>query len=149
MLAVEYSHHPCYNVFIPDDDGDRMIPEGKICREMFKDISSSILTDEVIITPERIEHSNLHDSAYDKYSRFIPDMLADPDLIFRDRNPNTAVLIKRITFDGKNLQLVLRLHVLHDNPAYKNSILSFWDIGEKRRKNYERNRDIIYRKPET
>lgn len=107
------------------------------------------MTDEVIITPERIEHSNLHDGAYDKYKCYIPDLLADPDLIFRDKNPNTAVLIKRIEINDKSLQLVLRLHVLQDNPEYKNSIISFWDIGERRRKNYERTRDIVYRKSET
>ena len=115
---------------------------------MFKSISPSILTDEVIITPERIEHSNLHDSAYDKYKHYISDLLADPDFIFRDKKPNTAVLIKRIEINEKSLQLVLRLHVTQDNPAYKNSIISFWDIGERRRKNYERTRDIVYRKPE-
>lgn len=116
---------------------------------MFEKISPTILTDEVIITPERIEHSNLHDGAYDKYKHYIPDLLADPDFIFRDKNPNTAVLIKRIEINEKSLQLVLRLHVPQDNPEYKNSIISFWDIGERRRKNYERTRDIVYRKSET
>lgn len=125
-----------------------MISAGRISRAMFKSISPSILTDEVIITPERIEHSNLHDSAYDKYKHYISDLLADPDFIFRDKKPNTAVLIKRIEINEKSLQLVLRLHVPQDNPAYKNSIISFWDIGERRRKNYERTRDIVYRKPE-
>lgn len=125
-----------------------MISAGRISRAMFKSISPSILTDEVIITPERIEHSNLHDSAYDKYKHYISDLLADPDFIFRDKKPNTAVLIKRIEINEKSLQLVLRLHVTQDNPAYKNSIISFWDIGERRRKNYERTRDIVYRKPE-
>lgn len=128
--------------------GDHLISAGRISRAMFKSISPSILTDEVIITPERIEHSNLHDSAYDKYKHYISDLLADPDFIFRDKKPNTAVLIKRIEINEKSLQLVLRLHVTQDNPAYKNSIISFWDIGERRRKNYERTRDIVYRKPE-
>ena len=125
-----------------------MILVGKISRDMFRIISPTILTDEVIITSERIEHSNLHDSAYDKYREYIPELLANPDFIFRDKIPNTAVLIKRIKTDDKSLQLVLRLHVPQDNPTYKNSIISFWDIGERRRKNYERTRDIVYRRPE-
>ena len=128
--------------------GDHLISAGRNSRAMFKSISPSILTDEVIITPERIEHSNLHDGAYDKYGQYISSLLADPDFIFRDKSPNTAVLIKRIAIGEKSLQLVLRLHVPQDNPAYKNSIISFWDIGERRRKNYERTRDIVYRKPE-
>ena len=131
-----------------NDDGELMIPVGKISRDMFRIISPTILTDEVIITSERIEHSNLHDSAYNKYGKYIPELLANPDFIFRDKSPNTAVLVKRIEVGEKSLQLVLRLHVPQDNPSYKNSIISFWDIGERRRKNYERTRDIVYRRPE-
>lgn len=67
--------------------GDYLISAGKILRDMFEKISPTILTDEVIITPERIEHSNLHDGAYDKYKQYIPDLLADPDLIFREKVP--------------------------------------------------------------
>lgn len=115
---------------------------------MYERITASITTDEVIITPERVEHSNLHQNAYDRYGSYIPDVLSDPDFIFRDKNPNTAVLVKRITERNNNLQLVLRLHIREDNPEYKNSVLSFWDISEKRRKNYERNKEIIYKRPE-
>lgn len=115
---------------------------------MYERITTSITTDEVIITPERMEHSNLHQNAYDRYGTYIPDVLSDPDFIFRDKNPNTAVLVKRITDQNNNLQLVLRLHIREDNPEYKNSVLSFWDISEKRRKNYERNKEIVYKRPE-
>lgn len=113
---------------------------------MYGQISSDITTDEVIITQERIEHSNLHQNAFDKYGVYIAEMLSDPDFIFRDKHPNTAVLIKRIVCEGNNLQLVLRLHISRDDPQYKNSIISFWDISEKRRENYERNKDIVYRR---
>lgn len=113
---------------------------------MYAGISASITTDEVIITAERIEHSNLHDHAYDKYGKYIAEVLADPDFIFRDKKPNTAVLVKRIVREGNHLQLVLRLHVPQDNPEYKNSVISFWDISDKRRENYERNKDIVYKK---
>lgn len=119
---------------------------GRINREFFKAITEDITVDQVIITDERIAHSNLHSDAYVKYGSYIPDVLADPDFAFRDKKPNTVVLIKRIKKDGKNLELVLRLHVSTDHPEYKNSIISFWDISEARRKNYERNKDIIYKK---
>jgi len=78
---------------------------GKIVRIMYAKISTSITTDEVIITTERIEHSNLHGNAYEKYGKYIPDVLADPDFIFRDKKPNTAVLIKQIVQEKNNLQL--------------------------------------------
>lgn len=119
---------------------------GKINRDSFKAITTDATTDEVIITDERIEHSNLHDNAYTKYGSFVESVLSEPDFAFRDKKPNTAVLIKQIQHDGKNLQLVLRIHVSTDDPSFKNSIISFWDISETRRKNYERNKEIIYRK---
>jgi len=129
------------------DGGVILRSAGKIVRIMYAKISTSITTDEVIITTERIEHSNLHGNAYEKYGKYIPDVLADPDFIFRDKKPNTAVLIKQIVQEKNNLQLVLRLHVPQDDPQYKNSVISFWDISDKRRENYERNKDVIYKKP--
>lgn len=56
---------------------------GRIDLAMYEKITSDITTDEVIITEERIEHSNLHDHAFDRYGVYIPDILRAPDLIFR------------------------------------------------------------------
>lgn len=122
-----------------------MLIIGRIRKELYREISADITTDEVIITPERIEHSNLHEGAFDQYRQYIPDMLFQPDIIIKDKRPNTAVLIKRIDLNGINLELVLRLHDSSDLPQYKNSILSFWMISENRRKRYERNKQVVYR----
>ena len=119
---------------------------GKIDREIYKCVTPDITTDEVIITDERIEHCNRHKGAFDKYSEYIGAVLADPDLIIEDSRPNTAILIRRIEVDDRSLQLVLRLHTSEDDPAYQNSIISFWDIVESRRRNYERNRKILYKR---
>ena len=119
---------------------------GKINRAMFLKISREITTEEVIITNERIEHSNKHQNAYDKYGCFISNVLSDPDFIFEDIHPNTAILIREIQVDGMNLQIVLRLHVPSDEPGYKNSVISFWNIGQKRKDNYRKNKKIIYRR---
>lgn len=129
-----------------EDGGVVLRPAGTIVRGMYEKITTSITTDEVIITDERIAHSNLHDNAYDKYKQYMPEVLSDPDIVFRDKKPNTAILIKRIVQEGNNLQLVLRLHVPEDDPEYKNSVISFWDISDKRRENYERNKDIVYKR---
>ena len=119
---------------------------GKINPDFFRAIAADITTDQVIITEERIAHSNLHSKAFAKYGSYIPNVLADPDFAFRDKRPNTVVLIKRIEIGNKSLELVLRLHVSTDHPEYQNSIISFWDISEARRKNYERNKEIVYKK---
>ena len=113
---------------------------------MFSKISCEITTEEVIITDERIEHSNKHQNAYDKYGGYIGSVLSDPDFIFPDNHPNTAILIRGIQVDGINLQIVLRLHVPSDEPGYKNSVISFWSIGQKRKENYRKNKKIIYKR---
>lgn len=121
---------------------------GNINKDMFAEISTDVTTNEVIITDDRIEHSNLHNNAYEKYGDLIPDVLANPDVVYQDKRPYTAIMLKQIQDNGKTAQLVLRLHVSSDNPEYKNSIISFWDISDKRRQSYERNKKIIYKNSE-
>ena len=119
---------------------------GKINRAMFGRISDDITTEEVIITDERIEHSNKHQNAYDLYGGHIGSVLSDPDFIFLDAHPNTAILIREIHVNDTNLQIVLRLHMPSDEPGYQNSVISFWNIGQKRKENYRKNKKIIYKR---
>ena len=119
---------------------------GKINRTMFSRISHEITTEDVIITEERIEHCNKHQNAYNQYGIHIGAVLCDPDFIFLDSHPNTAVLVREIQTDGINLQIVLRLHVLTDVPGYANSIISLWNISEKRKENYRKNKIVIYKR---
>lgn len=123
-----------------------MLYVGKINRELYKAITDDITTEDVVISDERIAHSNQHGNAFEKYGKYAADVLADPDFIIADKRPNTAVLYRKIETGEKTIQLILRLHVSTDNPAYKNSIISFWDIGEKRRKAYEKNGKTIYKR---
>lgn len=119
---------------------------GKIKREIYRAITDDITTEDVVISDERIAHSNKHGNAFEKYGKYAADVLSDPDFVIADKRPNTAVLYKEIETGGKTIQLILRLHVSADNPAYKNSIISFWDIGGKRRKAYEKNGKVIYKR---
>ena len=124
-------------------------PAGRIDRSMFAQISKDITTDEVIITGKQITHSNKHKNAFERYKGYIGKVLNDPDLIFDDeKHSNTAIMLRKIdTVRGETLQLVLRLHTSNDMSGYKNSIISFWDINDSRRRNYERNKKIVYRRP--
>ena len=88
----------------------------------------------------------MHDHSYDQFAGFITEVLRDPDFIFQDSRPYIAVLIREINADGKSIQMVVRLHVPNDYPAYKNSIISFWEISRRRRTNYEKNKKIVYRR---
>lgn len=119
---------------------------GKLDKRMYKAISEDIVGDSVIITNERIDHSNRHKNAFDKYGKYADKVLSDPDFIIRDKNPKSAVLFRYIPEIDRTIQLVLRLHLPDDNPEYKNSLISYWDIGDSRQRSYKRNGDVIYKR---
>ena len=121
-----------------------------INKDIYSCIVANPISEEVIITDERIDHSNKHNNAYDRFADIIPGVLAKPDYIFEDKkNPNTGLIIKKINnSDGQQLQIVLRMKIETDPNGYKNSIISCWDISERRLKNYRNNRRILYKDPE-
>ena len=73
-----------------------MLYVGKINRELYKVITSDITTEDVVISDERIAHSNQHGNAFEKYGKYAADVLSDPDFIIADKRPNTAVLYRKI-----------------------------------------------------
>ena len=114
---------------------------GKINLDIFKCVSDDILTDEVILTDERMGHiiDRRGQEFYDKYHRLFGTILSDPDYIFKDAPTNTAIVCKRFFEHEKNVNIVLRLVVEGDNPNYKNSILTV--IGENNRRFEQRLRN--------
>lgn len=105
------------------------------------------MTDEVIITEEQIMHiGERHSEAYLDTMHYVTDILNNPDYIFRDRRPNTGLVVKKICNEKKSFLLVLKIITSDDNRDYKNSVITSWKITEKRLNNYIRNKDIIYKK---
>ena len=77
---------------------------------------------------------------------YVREILDDPDYIFRDKRPNTGLVVKKI-FNGEESSLpVLKIITSDDNKDYKNSVITSWKITEKKLNNYLRNKDIIYKK---
>jgi len=99
---------------------------GKINKSLFKHISENILTDEVVLTEKQMLHiiERRGEQFYKKYLPFFLDILNNPDYIFRDDKPNTAIVSKTIVADGKNINIVLRLIVEGHDQSYKNSIIT-------------------------
>ena len=110
-------------------------------------ISSNHITDEVIITEEQMMHiRERHPEAYIDTIHYVREVLDDPDYIFRDKRPNTGLVVKKILNDEESSLLVLKIITSDDNKDYKNSIITSWKITEKSLNNYLRNKDIIYKK---
>lgn len=118
---------------------------GKINRGIYKCITEDIVTNEVIITDERIGHiKERHPSDYKMVIKYMAEAIQDPDYILSDKRANTGLVIKYL--QESNLQVVLRIHTSNDEAGYKNSIISCFRISEGRLKNYLRNKEILYKK---
>lgn len=118
---------------------------GKIDRDIYKCITEDIVTDEVVITDNQIQHiKERHPGDYERFSSYLSEIIAEPDYILEANKPNTAFVLKQIEKDGANFQLILRLQTSQDPKGYKNSIITFLKIEQRKRDKYLRNKKILY-----
>lgn len=122
-------------------------PVGKIDKEIYKCITEDIVTDEVIITDERIGHiKERHPNDYEKYCEYLKLIVEEPDYIVETKKPNTALILKEIKESNeRQFKTVLRLTTSTDNPGFKNSIITFMKIDEKEWNRLLRNKLILYK----
>ncbi len=119
---------------------------GKISKEIYSCISKDILTDEVIITNERIQHiKERHPNDFERYSKYIVDIIENPQYILEANKPNTAFVLKEFIDNNERFQIILRLAVKGDIPSHKNSVITFLKVEEKRFKRYLRTKKILYK----
>ncbi len=119
---------------------------GKIDKNIYKCITKNIRTDEVIITEERIQHiKDRHPNDYERYCSYIPDIIANPDYLVQANKENTAVVLKEIKENNEKFKLILKLTMPNDPENYKNSIISFWVIGDTTWKKTLKNKKILYK----
>ena len=120
---------------------------GTLDWDIYNCISSNHIADEVIITEEQMAHiRERHPEAYIDTLHYVREILKDPDYIFRDRRPNTGLVVKKIFNEEECSLLVLKIITSEDDINYKNSVITSWKITEKRLNNYLRNKEIIYKK---
>lgn len=119
---------------------------GRIDVEKYKVVADKIQTDEVIITDERIEHiRERHPNDFERYSQYLKQIVEEPDYILEANKPNTAFLLKEFVEADERFQLILRLAVEGDIPGYKNSIITFLKVEEKRYRRYLRTKKMLYK----
>lgn len=129
-----------------DKAGGAVQTIGKIDIEKYRVVTDKIRTDEVIITDERIAHiKERHPDDFERYSKYIGQIVKEPDYILEANKPNTAFLLKEFSADGERFQLILRLATEADTPGYKNSVITFLKVEEKRYKRYLRTKKILYK----
>ena len=134
-------------VSIVKSEGSNVQTVGRIDIEKYRCITDEIATDEVIITPERIQHiEERHPGDYEQFVKYIADILANPDYILEANKPNTGVILKEIEENGEKFKVILRVKVESDPAEYRNSILSFWRIGETTWNKNVKNKKILYKR---
>ena len=121
---------------------------GKLNNNKLGKYAARIITESVIITDERLEHIKEHHPELEyKAIKSIKSVIENPDYIFEDRkNIDTILLIKRFKIINKNFRIVVKLNTSIDIQDKFNSIISFWQISEKKLGQYLRNEKIIYKK---
>lgn len=120
---------------------------GKINRDIYKCITEDIVTDDVIITDNQIQHiKDRHPNDYERFSSYFAEIVANPDYIIEANKPSTALVLKEIKMAQEVFKTVVRLATSQDNPKYKNSIITFMKIDEKEWRRLLRNKKILYKK---
>ena len=122
-----------------------MVVIGRIDREIFRCIAEDIVTEEVVMTDNQLEHIlQRHPEVFPVVMDVVRDTLRDPDYIIEDKHPYTGLVVRRLETGSESLQVVLRICTSEDQPGYKNSVISCWEISERRLQNYLRNKKILY-----
>lgn len=120
---------------------------GKINLDIYKCVTTNIVTDDVIITDNQIQHiKDRHPNDYERFSGYLKEIVGAPDYIVETNKPNTALVLKEINSNGEVFKTVVRLATSHDDPNYKNSIITFMKINEKEWNRLLRNKKILYKR---
>ena len=117
-------------------------------REKLGKYKNKVITDEVILTEERIKHiKEHHPGDYERFQKYIKLIIEDPDYILEDsKNIDTVIYLKKIIYEEKNIQLVIKLNTNINNSYNKNSILTLWKVKESTYNQLIRNKTNIYKK---
>ena len=102
---------------------------GKIDIKLLKKFYD-IKTDRLIITKERIEHINKrHNNDYDLYSKYMRDIINNPDYIMQDiKNIDTVLYLK--TIKELNMQMVVKLQTESESDK-SNTVITFWHMRKR------------------
>lgn len=119
---------------------------GKINKNIYKCVTEDIVTEDVIITDERINHiKERHPNDFEKYCQYMNEMVSSPEFIIEANKPKSALILKSFADDDKQFKAVLRLVTSSDNMDFKNSIITFMKINNQEWKRLIKNKKILYK----
>jgi hypothetical protein len=114
---------------------------------IYKVITTSIVTTQVIITDRQLEHiRERHPDISETVIEQLEKIISSPDYIIETDMPSTANILKHLEINGKGYQLILRIKTDSDPVEFQNSIITLMSVNEKRYRQYLRNRKILYKR---
>ena len=114
--------------------------------EIYNRVVPVIKTCHVIITDKQLIHiRERHPDISETVMERLAEIIQEPDYIIATEKLYTANVLKRIEYNGKSYQLVLRIYTDGDPDGFQNSIITFMSVNEKRYQQYLRNRRILYK----
>lgn len=114
---------------------------------IYKVITTSIVTTQVIITDRQLEHiRERHPDISESVIEQLEKIISSPDYIIETDMPSTANILKHLEINGKGYQLILRIKTASDPVEFQNSIITLMSVNEKRYRQYLRNRKILYKR---
>ena len=123
-----------------------MLYIGKLDIEIFRCVTADIQTDEVIITDERVQHiKERHPNDFERYCQYMREIIENPEYIVEANKPKSALILKTFTEGEDVFKTVLRLITSDDDPAFKNSIITFMKIDDKEYKRLVKNKKVLYK----
>ena len=123
-----------------------MLYIGKLDIEIYRCVTADIQTDEVIITDERVQHiKERHPNDFERYCQYMREIIENPEYIVEANKPKSALILKTFTEGEDVFKTVLRLITSDDDPAFKNSIITFMKIDDKEYKRLVKNKKVLYK----
>ena len=117
---------------------NKYINIGKIDKNMIGKYKTKIITEQVILTNERLENHVLiyHKEEYEQIKKYIRKIIESPDIILEDiAHEDTLIFLKHILEIDKKARIVVKLATDPNYKIYnKNSIIT---IMRQRNKSWE------------
>ena len=122
---------------------------GNLDKHKLDKYKNKMITDEVILTKERLEGHILitHKDDYNQLSGYLKHIIEDPDIIIDDnRYENTIIVLKRIPKIKSYARVVIKVAVSEDIKHTKNSIITLMKLNDRTWKQTLKNRgDVIFK----
>lgn len=123
---------------------------GKINKEKIGEYGKKIVTEDVVLTEERLNEHILikHSKEYRQLKPYLKNIVENPDVVLDDnRNQDTIILLKKVPQIQRNGRVVIKIAIAENEKHPKNSIITLMQLNDRTWNQTLKNRgNIIFQK---